>query len=312
MKPGLYIEPRGGLCNRMRVIDSALFLARDIRKPLHLVWTIDNAVGCPFEDLFVVPDQIASIKTVSRWQIGYEKMQEELARLRNESGHCLLQNGFAHLRESEFNFRNLRDSQTPYISTWDRFYPNQMRDHYPGKVLESMRPARFKRLSAGLRWWYSERFPPSPYSRFYAAFRPIETFRKIIRNNTKSFRRTIGVHLRRTDNPQQQNSPTELFVARMKREIELHPTTDFFLATDDPADEALLAQEFPGRIRIYPKRSLDRGKKESIEDALIDLYCLAETDKIIGTVYSSFSVIAARINRIPLEILEMQDSKQAY
>ncbi len=307
MQPGLYIEVRAGLCNRMRALDSAIFLARDIGKPLHLVWTVDYEMGCGFEELFEIPEPIASIRTISGNQLGGQKMSEELERLRGEAGYLLFQDNMFQLKKSRFNFRKLRKEQVPYISTWDRFYPQKNFGKKSPRSLGFWLRNLSLALSARLHHLYAGQDPLSPYAHLYAAFRPVAQLQERILKNTGSFQRTIGVHLRRTDNPGQRFSPTELFIRRMTQEVERHPETDFFVATDDPAEEAVLLQEFPGRIRTHKKRSLDRATKEAMEDAVIDLYCLAATERIIGTIQSSFTVTAAQINRIPLEVLSIRN-----
>jgi hypothetical protein len=294
MNPGLYVEPRLGLCNRMLAIDAALFLARDIGKPLHLVWAKNSEIGCAFEDLFEVPDQIAGINTFNSWPFGKKVLNMKLKRLRQQSDFCLLQKRELHETTSgRLDFQSLRDKNTPYIRTWSRFYPVETGSQFFSDC---------KGKRAKVRWWQPHNTGPSLHSPF-SAFKPIKSLRKVIFNHASSFSHTIGVHIRRTDNPGQQLSPTELFIARMRQEIEKCPETNFFLATDDPAEEDRLMHEFLGRIRIHRKRSRDRQKKLAIEDGLIDLYCLAKTERIFGTFYSTFTDTAAAINSIPLEVL---------
>jgi hypothetical protein len=48
----IIVEPRGGLANRMRVLDSAMMLAKTIRAQLVVVWNIDTDLGAKFGDLF--------------------------------------------------------------------------------------------------------------------------------------------------------------------------------------------------------------------------------------------------------------------
>ena len=40
----------------------------------------------------------------------------------------------------------------------------------------------------------------------------------------------------------------------------------------------------------------------SIDEAVVDLFCLAHTRRVIGSYWSSFSDMAAEISGIPLEI----------
>ena len=84
----------------------------------------------------------------------------------------------------------------------------------------------------------------------------------------------------------------------MSKELEAYPETTFFLATDDKKEEALLRQTFPGKILSNQDRTLDRNSEAGIHDALLDLYCLASTEKLIGSYWSSFTDIAADMRGI--------------
>jgi hypothetical protein len=303
MRRGLYIEPRGGLCNRMRTIESAVFLAQDIGKPLYVIWTVEPELGCAFEDLFEFPVQIKRTITVKCWPQGYEEMKEELEKLRKQSDFCILQPAVHQMMEDGIDFCSLRDKSKAYISTWEQFYNLRHTTQTSPQPLISVGENRFRKLLNCLPRLKAHSQPLSLTPGQFALFRPVKPLQAIISGISTSFKRTVGVHLRRTDNPHQDQSPTSLFVARMKRELESYPETDFFLATDDPNDEEVLVREFPGRIRVYPKRALERSKREAIEDALVDLYCLSETIFLLGTYYSTFTLTAAEIKGIPLEVL---------
>ena len=82
----------------------------------------------------------------------------------------------------------------------------------------------------------------------------------------------------------------------------LFRSTMFYLATDDMAEEAELRKAFPGRILSNQERCLRRDSREGMQDALLDLYSLAATRKIIGSYFSSFTDIAADMRKIPLVI----------
>src|SRR5438876_7707619 len=73
---------------------------------------------------------------------------------------------------------------------------------------------------------------------------------------------------------------------------------NFFVATDDPHEESFLRDRF--RVVTHQKRSLDRSTVEALEDAAIDLYCLAATRQLIGSHGSSFTHVAAQLYGIPL------------
>ena len=116
---------------------------------------------------------------------------------------------------------------------------------------------------------------------------------------------TVGIHLRRTDNARaRQSSPTELFLAAMEREIEMNASTRFFLATDDPEEEARLLKRFGERLIVHAKRSRRREDPLAIQDAVIDLYCLAACRRIYGSYWSSFSESAQQLGSAELIILQ--------
>ena len=111
---------------------------------------------------------------------------------------------------------------------------------------------------------------------------------------------SIGVHIRRTDNiPAIDKSSTDNFILSMKKELEADPEAMFYLATDDLSEEDKLRREFPGKIISNLERDLSRNSIAGIRDAMVDLYCLASTRKIIGSYFSSFTDIAADMHQIP-------------
>ena len=73
----------------------------------------------------------------------------------------------------------------------------------------------------------------------------------------------------------------------------------FFLATDSPDVEESIKSNYGDRIITHDK-TLARNTVSGMQDSLIDLYCLARTNRIIGSFYSSFSEVAAKINNIEL------------
>ncbi|MDO4262320.1 MAG: hypothetical protein Q4C82_09590 [Eubacteriales bacterium] len=148
-----------------------------------------------------------------------------------------------------------------YIFTWEWFYPSE--DYHLFVPTEKLQ-TRVDRMTA--------RFGPS----------------------------CVGVHIRRTDNrPAMDKSSTDAFLRAMEAELLADPDTVFYLATDDKGEEARLRQAFPGRILSNETRCLRRDSVEGMHDALLDLYCLSATRKIIGSYFSSFTDIAADMRGIP-------------
>ena len=135
-------------------------------------------------------------------------------------------------------------------------------------------------------------------------FHPVDHLQERIRQVTAGFGEgTTGVHIRRTDNVRATLlSPTSLFIERMKQEPD---TQRFYLATDSENVKAEMKQIFGDRI-ITPSDKAERGSLAGMENALVEMYSLAATSRIIGTVASTYSMTAAAIGKIQLEVLEAE------
>lgn len=253
----IIIQPSGGLCNRMRVINSGWRLARERKEKLLVLWNCNAELNCPFESLFrpVSEFKITSIHSVADpRKLFHQKTarnyltNEEILAHRTPDG-CL-----------DPDYVHALSGKT-YIFTWEWFYPSED----------------------------------------YHLFIPTDSLQKRIDEMTAQFGSSCaGVHIRRTDNqPAIGKSSTDAFIQSMKKELEEDPCTCFYLATDDMTEEARLREAFPGKILSNQRRCLDRDSIEGMHDALLDLYCLANTRKIIGSYFSSFTDIAADMHKIP-------------
>lgn len=262
----LTIEPRGGLCNRMRSIDGAVALAADTGLSLRIAWRVDQSLGSPMEALFRPLPVAAEIVTQAGWRPG----QYDLVWLRRRlpipgRGAVLLPADVERMLAAGTDFRSLADRHRPYIRTGKR-------------VHRSFGPKRLFALAPPLAAEV-ERLAPELGQR-------------------------IGLHIRHGDHaPGRRFSPTEHFVRRIEALIAADRKTQFFLATDDPEAEMVLLDAFPGRIIVLEKGSRDRGDQRAIEEAAIDLYCLARTKRILGTEASSFSRMAAELGGQPLDLV---------
>jgi hypothetical protein len=156
----------------------------------------------------------------------------------------------------------------------------------------------FARLSVQGRsylWGYDE-FVANPNG--YRQFIPIPSLLRIIQSYAIDAD-TVGVHIRRGDHKNAEYfSPSERFEQAMDGEIRVNPRTRFFLATDSPEEEARFRDRYPGRILVHRKRSLDRNSAAGCQDGLIDLYCLSNCRKLIGTCNSAFSLLAWKFRNI--------------
>lgn len=117
----IIIQPSGGLCNRMRVINSGWRLSRERQEKLLVLWNCNRELNCPFESLFrpVTEFRIVNIHSVADpRKLFYQKTarsyldNQALIAHRTQDG-CL----------EEQYVRNLKSNL--YIFTWEWFYPSE-------------------------------------------------------------------------------------------------------------------------------------------------------------------------------------------
>ncbi|MDF1778543.1 MAG: hypothetical protein P1V13_21160 [Rhizobiaceae bacterium] len=268
----IIIEPAGGLCNRLRSIHSAIALADSLERSLEMVWLANDGMGARFSELFERPAIFSRI---------YEFDKNKLNLLKN----------IKYIFARNFRIQRLRPDLTP---------PRVMDLSEAGFDFESLKIKRRIHIKS---WslFYGE-------DKSFYQFEPVKELQEKIDAVTCGFDKTVGVHIRRSDLLESvEGSPTELFILEMRREIEREPETKFFLSTDDPEEERYLSDLFGDRIIIFNKDTRSRQEVGAIKDAVVDLYCLASTCKIIGSKGSSFTEVAARMAQIPLTII---NSKQ--
>ena len=252
----IIIQPSGGLCNRIRAINSAATLAKKKGLPLKVLWLNAPELNCPFESLFQPADEfelinIYSLKSPKKLFLQFSAKQ----RFNNED---ILNNKTGVTLNDDF-YQKLSDSV--YIFTWEQFYPTE--DYHLFKPTAEIQ-AKIDALTS--------RFAPH----------------------------MIGVHIRRTDNVTAiGKSGTDAFIRAMEAEIAADPEVKFFLATDEMKEEAILREHFGDRIISNENRVIDRNSVAGMHDAMIDLYGLAATDKILGSFWSSFTDVAAQMRGIP-------------
>lgn len=111
-----------------------------------------------------------------------------------------------------------------------------------------------------------------------------------------SFDHTLGVHIRRGDNEKSiQGSPLSIFLDLLA----VNPSPKFLVATDDADVRAIFQKHFPQKC-VFAANVLARNTEEGMIEGAIDFFALARCEKILGSVYSSFSDIAALYGKIDL------------
>ncbi|WP_136659096.1 hypothetical protein [Nitratireductor sp. XY-223] len=262
----LTIEPEGGICSRMRVMHSSIALARDIGQPVRLVWIKNRDLGCEIEHLLEVPKEFRTVHTFSK--LHKSKLDGHRYKIRRYCRFDYLKTNFKNDQVEEmmrngFDFSELSRRRRTHIRCWQPFY-------------EADAPI----------------YP----------FRPAQKLQDRIQSLTSRFRDTIGVHIRRTDHrPAREFSPTSLFKERMNALIAAEPGIRFYLSSDDPRELDAMKTEYGDRIICAPEQDFGRQSTEALQCAVVDLFCLAATRKVLGSFKSTFSDTAARLGNIPFE-----------
>lgn len=270
----IVLKPYAGLANRIRVIASAVALAKKLDFQLEVIWDANEELNCPFYDLFK-PNKFFNVKETNT-SILNRKVEKGITKVYNTLGMnyprgfdlVLLEKDISLIKSQNYDFLKLKSFNDVYINTCHVFY-----GHYSDNELDDFF------------------FPIDPINS------QVKDCQRIISN------KTVGVHIRQTDHEVAiLKSPLSLFITILKEEIKKDENTDFFVCTDDINTENKLKSIFGEKIKTKEKE-LSRNTKEGIQDALIDLICLSKTKYILGSYYSSFSEMAAYIGGVDLKIV---------
>lgn len=274
----IIVRPTGGLCNRMRVIDSCISLLNKNprHKKIKILWERNEWLNCSFEDLFeVIPlTEVAERDPRLDYFLFYRGKQFTGLKTRvKQKVYEYATRSYRYIEDNEIVKRGWDES------FWDEMKGPLIIDSYVS--------------------FYSEEF------RNGAMFRPVPSLAQRINEETSKFALpTTGVHIRRTDGAKSTAvSKTSAFVEHIEAALEKDNRQLFYVATDDAAEEALLRTNFGDHIIAQANKELQRDSKKGIEDALVDLFVLSRTNAILGSYWSSFSATAAWLTGIPLTIV---------
>lgn len=262
------IIPTGGLCNRMRAMATGIAAAKSFDAPSLIYWNNSEGLKADFRELFqpIVAPKITIIEN-KRWLFNIGNAKEYYMRWL-----------FLHAKFGQVFFNHsIYNANTP-------------------DVQQIIKPSGCKAVLL------VSCHPMCKQYNLKSLFVPQADIQARISEISQRFtNHTIGVHIRRTDNIQSiRQSPVEVFVQAMNRELANNPTTMFYLASDDEEVKHHLSKLFQGRI-ITMSDDTSRNSLEGMKFAVTDLFCLSKTKKIIGSVYSSYSQIAGELGGIPIE-----------
>jgi hypothetical protein len=257
----ILVMPEGGLCNRLRVVASSLMLAQATGQNMRVHWLQTPDFNARFDALFDtvgLPFELQEGRALSTPAKAWARSREWVARLQ---GALML--GHAQTEPGSFDIT----AQATRIGSRNVFIRTNSR--------LGRRPGMFD------------------------VFKPTGQARAEIAQLQPRLQDSVGVHIRRTDNlTAAAQSTLDRFEALMRAEQALRPDVQFFVATDEPAVLSQLQQSFGSCVWEYRKRAYARDDPTAIVDAVVDLYSLASTRRLIGSYWSSFTDTAADIRGI--------------
>lgn len=281
----VYLKPVGGLCNRIRAIDSIISLCIKYNQDLTVLWVNSNELRCDFKDLFK-PITTKTIKVT----IAYNLSIEDFLKKHNIKSENFL--------KSEFWFK-LYDSKNHVANGLSQ---NKV-DKIFYKTIERKMNSLFNNNDNFLVETFYRHSNINDNS--YTFFTPIDNIHEKVAKKIKEFNCTIGLHIRRTDHMRAKKvSTNDKIYSLIHRTLKDKPDTTFFISSDCYSTKQALLSKFKKNIITNQNVTYERNKKSGIQDAVLDLYCLASTQKIYGSYFSSYSQVASDINKIENVIIK--------
>jgi hypothetical protein len=289
--PRLIVQPRAGLANRMRVITSFQTLARWSERAFEVCWAPSNG-----------------------WS--------------NEDLNMLFENGFPRVPLDEFKkycrngldlHKAVRIVGLDNERTWEWREGSGMHQVFDLEAFPVVTYAGYLRCDHLVDPATRARLFPHFESAFRASikeWRPVSSIRAKVESLATAFGPdAVGVHIRRGDHLSGaarsglRRSSDAAFFATMDAELAAEPSTKFYLATDCAATEERFRERYREAVIVNRDKrfvpSVRGESKDNQRDAVIDMFALARTRRILGSDYSSFSRMAADIGGIEnLRVLE--------
>lgn len=285
-EPGtIKLIPTSGLGNRLRIMATAIKLAKEGNKNLQIYWNRNSELNARFDKLFELPlnIQVNPIPLKYKIWIGMRRFSSKLF-------------GFENWYLSLFKF--------------DFVFLDSMVNH----VLQNRLDLQ-KEVNKATKTFICSYEEVNYYDLMdYQLFKPVPAIQKKIDMLVLQFKpSTIGIHIRATDHITSiKNSPFFLFENNIEEELRQNPEVTFFVATDNEDYQNCLLQKFGKEKILFHKKVFRRDVTEGITDAVVDLFCLSKTSKIYGSYYSSFSYVAGRIGQVPVHVLKKDEPAITY
>lgn len=306
----IYLKVRGGLCNRIRSIDSLFILCKEHNKDLTVLWPKDVALNSEFESLFFQPEFKEFNYTIINCPPGFPELYFP---------------NFKNALKNWMKGRKLDENLKSIVKKISSIPPQNMMseefldDHYntiisetQGEVetMDNLFCERIQDLTDRFLNENHDVYINSCYRLVevkdnYKNFVPITEIKDKIQQTVDKFSNTFGLHIRRSDHiASKTHSTLEKFTRVMDEQLSKASNTTFFLSTDDEKTKQDLILKYGDKIIYNEISSFDRNSPEAVKAAVLDLYCLSNTNKVFGSHHSSFSQVAAKIGAIEVETVK--------
>lgn len=275
----LIVKPVGGLANRIRVMESAYNFASICGAKLVVIWEKNFHLNAGFAECF---NPIANAKIIEADYNGKSIISKTKRNLFDTLESVGL---FFFTTKKLFDADiepNLAKGEPTQIS---KVFFDELAQHNTGIFLETC--YEFYPNQTGFRLSIQNSIQQKATSALQNHFS------------------VIGIHIRRTDNIDSiSRSPLKKFIEEINNNLKESPADFFYLSTDSEEVVHQLKDLFKEKI-ITGVTVRNRDSKEGIISGLIDMYCLSQCKKILGSYKSSFSERAAIIGNISLQIVSV-------
>jgi hypothetical protein len=278
----IIVEPCAGLGNRFLGMASAYHWAQQTGDELTVLWKTERVMGARNEAVFSLPD---GIRVIHAKDFGYKD---------KPFSHFRYQMLEKKLRKKADYFSDVDMTNDLFVEKGNAYYEEVMKNNDLKFIRAFSQFHDFSGIDRPLEF-----IKPTDYVR--------EKADSVISGIDSSS--NIGVHIRRTDNQVCiNNSPLEVFIEAMEKEIEKDDRVTFYIASDDLDTILELKRRFGDRIYYMAEKNFERDSDKGIADAFAELICLSHANKIIGSFYSTYSRIAAMLSGIELEVVKKTDA----
>jgi len=278
----LVVKPFGGLANRLLALDSAIKLKRSLKPArMKVIWERNRRLNCKFSHLFEIPPELEVHET-----IGFDKFK-----LRS---YACIYNSF-HPNSFKWPWFNFLLGKERWFSR--KYYANEIEGILSNTAILNPEVRRSLYIS------YYQRFyiDGSPFF----PFKPTKEISEQVEEQVRQFKaRTVGIHIRRNDHSSAiKHSPTSAFISKIEQMSDFK-NGQLFLSSDSIEEKEYLKQRYGDRL-LTRAISFSREHQKGIIDAVIDIYCLAKTQKILGSQDSTFGQVASELGGVELEVIKV-------